>query len=558
MFFMAMYALKMSLKRQKGMVLIMTVKSNIICFIKKIKNKKMVLVHSDFDRKNFSKALLEFSKNNPSTLSEFRNVGKRKDNKQFYHEVKKIENGYNLLYRDLMIYDKNDVPKVDEYSSIRNGNPLCHRPFSMCTEFVIKSLFRKDLYQYPPSIMGENEYKQHIVSYLEREGFSLTKTEGYDGLGIENILFTYSTTHAYSLIIRAIARPEDVILMSAPNYGIFAVTTEILNARVEVVNLREEDDWYINPDLVSQRIDEINQQLEQQFKGVLEYTPKVVAFLNINPHNPVGKVLNRKKMDIIKKLSDICLKKGVFIIDDLIYRDLTFDQSDLAFPIASIPTYFNNTISILGLSKAYGLAKAKAGVIVAPIPVCNKICDEFFGEMDSMSVFQAAAVAGAFNGTNRRYKKSKRYFKKLIREYQYHLHLLEALIYGIDYENISLDRKSIKKDIEKYTKDAKKLEIIFKGCPGTEIRKNTYPESGFFAIVDFTKLKGKKHKGKIIQNDADFVTFLYETTKINCLMGLNFSWPIEEEIVARCNFAISKENLIHNFYLINKAIRSLN
>ena len=66
------------------------------------------------------------------------------------------------------------------------------------------------------------------------------------------------------MIVNAIARPGDVILMTGPNYGIFASFTEIDNARLEVIPLREEDDFYINPKLLGKRIDEINAQLKKE------------------------------------------------------------------------------------------------------------------------------------------------------------------------------------------------------------------------------------------------------------------------------------------------------
>ena len=61
----------------------------------------------------------------------------------------------------------------------------------------------------------------------------------------------------------------------------------------------------------------------------------------------------------------------------------------------------------------------------------------------------------------------------------------------------------------------------------------------------------------VINNDEDFVKYIYLKTKINFLIGLSFSWPNEDEIVARINFAIDKKDLIHNLYLINKAVREL-
>ncbi len=521
-------------------------------WIRKLLNTNVTVTHSNYEEQNFSEALKEYTKQNPTTLSEFRDVGKRNDQKNFYEEVKKIENGYNLLYRDLSIYDGNGVPKIDEYASIRNGNPLRLKPFPLCRKFILRSLFSRHLYIYPPSIIGETDYRAHVVNYLEKEGFQLQKSEKYDGLGIENVAFSYSTMHAYTLVLNTIARKEDVILMTGPNYGIFAVATEVLNARVEIINLREEDDWYINPEILSKRIDEINQKLKKEFENQLDYTPKVIAFLNINPHNPTGKVLNNKTKDILLKMGDVCLEKGVFVIDDMVYRDLTFDQNDLAIPLATIPKYFNNTITIIGLSKSYSLASLRAGAIIAPIPIIRGIENQISSSLDCISMLQSAALAGAFNGTKKRYQKAHKYFQKSIKEYQYRLNLLEALIYGI--QNVNNHQNKILKEFKQYTKDPKKLKILLEGIPKTKIK--VYPESGFFAMIDFTDLKGLKGEEITIQNDADFVTYLYKKTKINCLMGLNMSWP-NDDIVARCNFAIEKQDLIHNMFLINQAVRDL-
>ena len=36
-----------------------------------------------------------------------------------------------------------------------------------------------------------------------------------------------------------------------------------------------------------------------------------------------------KNKEILEGIGDVCLEKGVFVIDDLIYRDLTFDREEL-------------------------------------------------------------------------------------------------------------------------------------------------------------------------------------------------------------------------------------
>lgn len=512
--------------------------------------------YTTFNIKNTSKALTEYINMNPDSISNYKKIGRRKDNKDFYPAVKKIEDGYNLLYRDLHKYDKNGITEIIEYSSVRSGTPMRTKPFPLCQEYVFRMLLSKYLYRYP-AITDKSLGCQNVINYLVREGFQLEKSDGYDGLGIDNIVFTYSTTHAFNLILQTICRPEDIVLMTGPNYGLFAVEPEKINARVEILDLKPEDNWYVNPKDLAKKIDDLNKELYDEFNGKLDYIPKVVAFLNMNPHNPLGKVMNSKNLDILVGIGDVCLEKGVFVIDDLIYRDLTFDQNDLAVPLATMTKYFNNTISLFGVSKSYGLAGVRAGFIVAPIPICNGICDIIFSNMDSISLLQTQIIAGAFNGSNRRYRCAKRYFKPIIRDYKYRLDLLQCLVEGIDSISSTKQKKKIIKDIKKYTDDHNLRQRLLKGIPEIVLRKDTYPEAGFFAILDFTKLKGKKDGNHKIMNDADFVEYLYKKTKIKCIMGLNMSWPNEDEIIARISFSLDIQDLIFNFDLIGKAVEEL-
>lgn len=526
---------------------------NIKKYIKKLLGEDFAIIKSDYNEKNFSNSLKDFVNRNPNVLSDCSQFEKRKDGKEFYPEIKKIENGFYLLYRDLDAYNEEGYIPIPEIHTARTGNPLKHKPFSMSIEFMLRTIMGKYLYSYP-AISGDAKPRTHFVNYLIREGFQKDKAENYDGLGIDNVVFTCSTTHAYGLIMSTIMREEDVILVTGPNYGLFAITPERLNGRVEVLNLREEDDFLPNPDLLAKRIDEINKKLEKEWKGKLDYIPRVVAFLNINPHNPLGKVMNSKHIDILKGIGRVCLEKSVFIIDDLIYRDLTYDQTDLAIPLATFPEYFNNTISLFGLSKCYGLAGIRSGAIVAPIPICNAIKARIFSTMDSIPVLQIQAFIGAYNGTNRRYRKIKKYIPPLIKEYKYRFTLLRALLEGIETVTEEKTKNRIIKDINKYVKDEKMKKLFLKGIDGVKIRENTYPESGFFALVDFTGVKNRKYNNNLISNEADLVKYIYKTSKFKSLMSKNFSWPYENEIVSRFDFAIDMPDLMREVESLYKAL----
>ena len=502
------------------------------------------IINSDFDEKNFCDSLKRFVDNNPEIMEDYSVFGKRRDGKDYYPAIKKIEDGFKFLNGDLKVYDEKGFVPVQEIYTFRTGNAIKSKPFPMSKEFILRMAMSKILFRYP-SIAGHVTARSHFVNYLIREGFKKEKEPGYDGIGIDNVVFCCSTTHGYNMVLDTILREEDVVLVTGPNYGLFAAMPERRNARVEVLDLSEEDDFYVNPKKLAERIDEINKDLKEKWEGKLSYTPRVVAFLNENPHNPLGKVMNKKNLDLLMAIGDICLEKGVFVIDDLIYRDITFDLDDLAFPLASIPKYFNNTITLMGLSKSYGLAGIRAGAIIAPIPICNGVQEKIFTTMDSIPVFQVWALAGAFNATNRRYKAARKYFPPLVEKYIYQFNLLKGLLEGVDKVD-SKYRKRIIKAVNKYATNDKYKKVLPLGIKGVKIREKTEPESGFFARVDFTGVKNNKYGDMTIKTEADLVRHMYKTSKFKCIMGSNMSWPYEDEIISRFNFAIEPCDIIHN------------
>lgn len=486
----------------------------------------------------------------------------RADEKPYNSAIAKMEPDYNFFTSD--IFARNPEHKaVFEYDNFHSGTPLKYKPFPGSMREIRKTLRRKNLYWYPRSAGGFYA-QQKIVDYLIREGFEpnpmdLENGEVYGGVGVNNIVFTCSTTHAYSLIMNAIAKPGDVILMTAPNYGLFAIMTELDNYRTELVDLREEDDWQVNPELLGKRIDALNAKLakEAQETGE-ERVPRVTAFLNLNPHNPTGKVINHKNLEILRGIGEVCKARDVFVIDDLVYRDLTYDLDDLAVPLASLPEYFNNTISLFGLSKAYELASFRAAVVVAPVAVAEILAREIHDTIDSMPVLQVAAVAGAFNGSGRRYREHRRYMERIIREYKFRYQLMYALVYGVEKIKSGRVRRKVIRVVKKYVKDRGDRELVLAGCKGLKIRKGTEPESGFFTVFDFTDLKGKvTPEGVTIKTEQDLLEHFFVNGGVTYLMGGNICWPYPEEMVGRISFGVSRKAIVKNMLMMSKAIRRL-
>ena len=104
----------------------------------------------------------------------------------------------------------------------------------------------------------------------------------------------------------------------------------------------------------------------------------------MNPSNPTGKVMGEKEKDLLEQIGKVCEERGVFVIDDLVYRDISYDKDNIAKPMASIKGMFRNTISLFGLSKSYGLASLRAGFIVADEIIIREVVNRIFQGMEHL------------------------------------------------------------------------------------------------------------------------------------------------------------------------------
>lgn len=478
------------------------------------------------------------------------NLGCNLVSSTFSSEVKKIYDAFSLYGNDLYVLENEKIKDL-ESRSLGGGSPMSTEPFPMCKTALFETI-NEDLSEYPMAA-GDEKSRKIIYEYLKHEGFKSDNEFDED-----NIIFTVSTTQAFNLLCEIICRPYDVILMTGPNYGLFTFVPErISGATVEILPLFDKDGWYVNKNKLAKKIDEINIRLKKEYKGKLSYVPKVVAFLNENPHNPLGKVMSEKNKEILEGIGNVCLEKGVFVIDDLIYRDLSYDRKNIAKPMASYEKYFENTITITGLSKSYGLASIRAGMIVANKIIIRAIRNKIFQTMDSSPVLQGRALAGAFNVSKERNKIYNDYFSPIIKEYIYRLSLLEVLVNGIDTITNKKIKKEIEKDLEKYAGDYD-INMLREGIPNVSFVQGTLPDSGFFEMLDFTKLKGMiAPSGRIISSEIELLKFLYEEAKIKLILGQSISWPNHEQFVGRVTTALSREILIERFGAMNNCIRKL-
>ena len=484
-------------------------------------------------------------------------IGARLDGEKFNPTVQSIADAIDFYGYEVRDENITTIKDID----LGNGNPTNYRPFPLAIEEMKKSLNSSSFYKYPYT-EGDDNIRKVLLDYVEQEGFINTTPYSYSdidekGLSVHNITFLPSTSIAFNIIINTISKPGDVVLVTGPNYGLFTIRAERAGAEVEIIKLEKEDNWLVNPKKLADKIDDINESLQKVYNRRKGYVPRVVAFLNANPNNPTGKVMGEQEVELLKQIGEVCLERGVFIIDDLVYRDLTYNKDNIAKPIASIPRMFRNTISLFGLSKSYGMASLRAGFVVADEIVIREIINRIFQEMDSAPDIIGRALAGAFNITEERKIEYNNYFNELREIYVYKFNLLKTLVKGIDSISDKELANKIEIEIKDNIKDEEFANKLLKGLPYVDFPENLEPESGFFAILDFSKIKGMKYKHDVINTEKDLLKFFYKTSRTRFLVGQSISWPYDEELVGRVTYALENNEIIEALKNMHLALSKL-
>ncbi len=483
-------------------------------------------------------------------------IGKRLDGEYFNPTVQAIADAIDFYGYEVRDENITTIPDID----LGNGNPTNFKPFPLSIERMKASLDSKKMYKYPYT-EGDDELRAILLDYVEKLGFINNQPYAYEdidekGLTVHNLTFLPSTSIAFNMIVDIISKPGDVIIVPGPNYGLFTIRAERAGAEVEILDLDEHDNWLVNPEKLANKIDEINDSLQKVYHRRKGYVPRVTAFLNMNPSNPTGKIMSEKDTTLLTEIAEVCEKRGVFIIDDLVYRDLAFDEENVAKPIATIPGYFRNTISLFGLSKSYGMASLRAGFVVADEIIIRELINRIFQGMDSAPDIVGQALAGAFNTSEERERVYQEYFTELRSIYYFKYNLLKALVDGIGVSDRSLHTK-IKEIVLNVVEDEELTNKLLTGLPYVTFPKNLIPDAGFFCILDFTKIKGMKYKGNIINSEKDLLKFFYKTGRIRFLVGQSISWPYKDELVGRITYALDESITINALKQMHLSLEKL-
>lgn len=166
---------------------------------------------------------------------------------------------------------------------------------------------------------------------------------GNQHLKPDNVLFTVGASDGIDLILRGFAQPpSDVVCITDPTYFAYEYWATLYDLQVKKVPLKGEN------------YDELN------LEDIERINPKI--FILCNPNNPTGTQID------LQTIEKICQTISGLVVIDEVYIEFSNQES-----AASILHKYENLVILRTLSKGWGMAGARCGVILGDTRIINTL-----------------------------------------------------------------------------------------------------------------------------------------------------------------------------------------
>lgn len=170
----------------------------------------------------------------------------------------------------------------------------------------------------------------------------------------EKIMTTSGSSEAVSLVLMALIRPGDEIIVMRPGYHLLVEFARALGCQIKTWALDEDNDWAVSLDGLAELVTERTRAI-------------IVNF----PHNPTGASVHWDDMRILLQHAD---RVGAYVLWDAAFTELVYDSRLLP----DVSVCYERGISFGTFSKAFGLPGLRFGWCLAPPDVlaeCVRIRD---------------------------------------------------------------------------------------------------------------------------------------------------------------------------------------
>jgi aspartate/methionine/tyrosine aminotransferase len=163
------------------------------------------------------------------------------------------------------------------------------------------------------------------------------------------VLVTVGASEANALVCQTLLDPGDRVTVIEPGYRQVRGLAENAGCAVDVVQLRFDDDWALDPDALRAAVG-----------------PQTKLVCVVNPNNPTGTILSRDARDALLDAIDA---SDAWLLADEVYRGSERDGVETESFWGAHP----RVICVNSLSKAYGLCGLRVGWVVAPQPLLDEL-----------------------------------------------------------------------------------------------------------------------------------------------------------------------------------------
>jgi capreomycidine synthase len=202
---------------------------------------------------------------------------------------------------------------------------------------------------------------QDMDALVFRDGYSLgspavraaiAKRSG--GGDPEKVMTTSGSSEAISLVLTALLRPADEVVIVQPGYHLLVEFVLALGCTTKTWQLRPDDDWTAS-------FDELAELVTERTRAI------IVNF----PQNPTGTSISPDGLRTLLHCAD---QVGAYVLWDAAFAELTYGTD----PLPDVSIQYQRGISFGTFSKAFGLPGLRFGWCIAPPDVlaeCVRIRD---------------------------------------------------------------------------------------------------------------------------------------------------------------------------------------
>lgn len=184
---------------------------------------------------------------------------------------------------------------------------------------------------------GMTDLRREITNYLNRR-FDLT----YDP--DSQVLVTVGGSEGIDCAIRCLVDPGDEVLIPEPSFVCYGPMVSLASGVPVAIPLVADNEFRLSP-----------QQL------LAHVTEKTKALVLPYPSNPTGGIM---EMEDLKALVPILKERGIIVISDEIYAELTYGPKHVS--MANIPEMYPQTLVVNGMSKCYSMTGWRLGYVCGP------------------------------------------------------------------------------------------------------------------------------------------------------------------------------------------------